>query len=739
MSPTHDSNDAAVSTDVTQRPRGENGPSSALPAATQHESRSSLSTLLASETAQPTPAENSAHAAEAGTRGSLQIGASELDALVDLVGELVLARNQLLQTALAARDNSASETTQRLDVVTSDLQEGLMRMRTQPIGAAWSSLVECARRCGARTHKRFALRTEGFELELDRSSLEGLRAPLGELIELVVERSLEATDARAGAGKSQDALLELAAGHDGGRVVLELRDDGAGLSEDDAQVREALERIRAQVGHWGASLTIGRVGALNLARVSIPLTLAITPALLVSAAGERFAIPQTSLVELVRITRGEGPQIENFGGGSLFRLREALLPVVELRRALALPSDAQGGDETVGLVVVQVGARRYGLVVDTIHDTEEIVVKPLAPGLAALGLYSGATILGDGSVALILDASGLARSAGLDVSEFAGASSAAAQREETAGERERWLVFELPGARRMAAPLSRVSRLEEFPVNALERSCDDRVVQYRGAILPLLETAQLLGANAAQASAPGATVSVVVLNVAGQPVGLVAERVLDILDCELQSRVERPRPGILCAAVLGGAVTDVLDVDWIASQSGMRGDPLAAQNAEAQTPQEQAAVRQLCTFRIGKLNLAADVDSVQEILRTPRLKRVPRAAAGADALINLRGQTVLTLDLAVRLSVGRDSGAEAAPGEHGAMTVVFRTRQGPLAARVDSVGDVLEIDPTQLAPVPTHGDSALLATVRELYRLPDSLLLVLDPERLLGEARPASH
>lgn len=738
MSPTHDSNDAAVSTDVTHRARGENGPPSALPAAAPRESSGPQTSVLASATPQLAPGENGAHAAEPGTRGSLQIGASELDALVDLVGELVLARNQLLQTALAARESSASATTQRLDVVTSDLQEGLMRMRTQPIGAAWSSLAESARRCGAQAHKRFALRTEGFELELDRSSLEGLRAPLGELIELVVEHSLEDANARAAAGKSPDAVLELAAGHDGGRVVVELRDDGAGLRDDDAQVHAALERIRAHVAQCGASLTTGRVGALNVARLSIPLTLAITPALLVSAAGERFAIPQTSLVELVRITRGEGAQLESFGGGSLFRLREALLPVVDLRRALALPCEPQDERETVGLVVLQVGARRYGLVVDTIHDTEEIVVKPLAPGLAALGLYSGATILGDGSVALILDASGLARSAGLDVSEFAGASASAVQREDAADERERWLVFELPGARRMAAPLSRVSRLEEFPADALERSCDARVVQYRGAILPLLETAQLLGSSASSSSAPGASVSVVVLNVAGQPLGLVAERVLDILDCELQARVDRPRPGILCAAVLGGAVADVLDVDWIATHSGVHPAPLASESAEAQVQHEQPALRQLCTFRIGKLSLAADVDSVQEILRTPRLKRVPRAAAGADALINLRGQTVLTLDLAVRLGVGRDGCGEAAQQERGGMTVVFRTRQGPLAARVDSVGDVLEIDPTQLAPVPSHGDSALHAALRGLFPLPDSLLLVLDAERLLGDARPSA-
>ncbi len=679
--------------------------------------------------------------ASIGAPATVRIAAEELDSLVNLVGELVLARNQLLQTHLTSRDTAANAITQRLDVVTSELQEGLMRMRTQPIGAAWSDLAECVQRCAASVGKRIALRTEGLELELDRTLLEGLHAPLCALTELVIERSVAGVGPRAEARAPQDALLEIAARSEGGRIVVELRDDGAGLDQHDAAGQAALARIRTQVAEFGASLEISRTDARSVSRLSIPLTLAITPALLVSAGGERFAIPQTSLVELVRITRGEGPQIEHFAGQSLFRLREALLPVVDLRSALELPREVGVERETSGLVVLQIGAQRYGLAVDAIHDTEEIVVKPLAPALVALGLYSGSTILGDGGVALILDVPGLARSAGIEVSELGGAASktSASQSDEPTGERERWLVFELRGGRRMAAPLSRVSRLEEFPLAALERSCDTPVVQYRGAILPLVEAAELLGSASATSTPTGDAASVVVLAAEEHRVGLVAECVVDILDEEPGSPIERPRPGVACSAVLGGAVTDVIDVDWFVASARLQGSAQSGDGAEASTG-EQSTVRQLCTFRVGELNLAADVDAVQEILRTPGLTRVPRAAAGADALINLRGQTVLTLDLALKLRGHQPTSSErASETERGGMTVVFSTRRGPLAARVDSVGDVIEIDPTQLAPAPRHGESAVLAAVRELYRLPDALLLVLDTERLLGDAPPPAR
>ncbi len=718
MSAPHDSNDFVSTAAPKSSASAEAAPAPALPKsdANSSEPRAALLGL------DPPPS---------GAPQTVRVAVAELDALVDLVGELVLARNQLLQTSLASRDNAATAITQRLDVVTSDLQEGLMRMRMQPVGAAWGAISELARECAAKAGKRVALRLEGFEIELDRTALEGLREPLGELVRLVVEHSIESANERERAGKPREALLELAASHEGGRVVLELTDDGAGLDQDSPAVRESLARVRSEFARLGANLATSRSGERNVSRLAIPLTLAITPALLVSAGAERFALPQTSLVELVRIARGDSAQVESFAGGSVFRLREELLPVVDLRGALGLSSEGLEERETSGLVVLQAGAQRYGLVVDKIHDTEEIVVKGLAPALAALGLYSGATVLGDGGVALILDVPGLARSAGLEVSELGLARSerGAPTLDANASERERWLVFELRGGRRMAAPLDKVSRLEEFPLESLERSCDARVVQYRGTILPLIETADLLGLPPAPTSAERDFASVVVLAIDGRLLGMVAERIVDILDCEPQARRDAPREGIASTVVLGSSVTDIIDVAWIAARAGLGGD---AQTIGADSEAEDSqTVRQLCTFHVGELALAADVESVQEILRTPPLTNVPRAAPGADALINLRGQTVLTLDLAQRLSAARE---EAQGAESGAMTVVFRTRQGPLAARVDSVGDVLEIDPELLAPAPRHGNRAVLTAVRELYTLPDSLVLVLDVERLLGDA-----
>ncbi len=665
---------------------------------------------------------------------SMRVGVRELDALVNLVGELVLTRNQLLQSLSAPHENGASAITQRLDLVTSELQEGLMRLRMQPIASAWSEVSAHARAFAAQLGKRTRAKLDGVEIELDRTVLEGLRPTLRALLELLIRRSLEETSERERRGKPADARIWMRAVQETGRVVVDISDDGRGLDESSEEVRAELRAAQAAVARVGAecSLRPSPTGGACV-RIAIPLTLAITPALLVSAGGERFAIGQASLVELVRVARGDARQIEALAGSSVYRLRESLLPVVDLRSVLDLPKSEDSAREATPLVVIQFGAERFGLVVDEIHDTEEIVVKALDPNLRKLGLFSGATVLGDGSVALILDVVGIGRAAGMSLAE---ADSVAPEEcgADAGIARDRWLIFELPGQRRMALPLAQVHRLEEFEAASIERSGDARVVQHGASILPLFETARELGLrDTGSELGDEALTSVIVIDIGERHVGLVAHRIVDIVEGPPSAERSRPREGVALAAVLGGAVTDVIDVAWIAKRSGVDLDAATSAAANSSAEEESAlATRQLCTFRVGSLRLAADVREVQEILRTPRMTRVPRAAGQGCGLINLRGQTVLTIDLAERF----EHGTEPADSS-GETTVVFNARDGVFAARVDSVGDVIEVDPALVESAPHHGRSDARSAVRELYKLPDALLLVLNVDRLLEELPPA--
>jgi two-component system chemotaxis sensor kinase CheA len=657
---------------------------------------------------------------------SMRVGVRELDALANLVGELVLTRNQLLQSLSAPGENASSAITQRLDLVTSELQEGLMRLRMQPIGSAWSELSAHSRAFAAQLGKRTRAKLDGVDIELDRTVLDGLRPPLRALLELLIRHSLEEARERERLGKPADARIWMRAVQENGRVVVDISDDGRGLDESSEEARAEFRAAQAAVARIGAECSLRPAPAGGACvRITIPLTLAITPALLVSAGGERFAIGQASLVELVRVSRSDARQIEELAGGSVYRLRESLLPVVDLRSVLDLSKSADSTREASPLVVIQFGAERFGLAVDEIHDTEEIVVKALDPSLQKLGLFSGATVLGDGNVSLILDVVGIGRAAGLTLAEADPEAPESCSEGDRASP-DRWLIFELPGQRRMALPLARVQRLEEFEAASIERSGDTRVVQYRDSILPLFETAHELGLRDAGAgSGDGGLTSVVVIDVGERHIGLVAQRIVDILEGAPTAERSRPREGVALSAVLGGAVTDVIDIAWIAERCG--GDRHAATTAASSASEETTlATRQLCTFRVGSLQLAADVGEVQEVLRTPRLTRVPRAARQGGGLINLRGQTVLTIDLVERF----EHGAERAESS-GEMVVVFNGRDGAFAARVDSVGDVIDVDPACLESAPRHGRSQARSAVRELYKLPDSLLLVLDVDRLL--------
>jgi two-component system chemotaxis sensor kinase CheA len=532
---------------------------------------------------------------------SIRVDVGVLDKLMNLVGELVLTRNQVLQFTGSQKDAAFLGSAQRLNHITTELQEGVMKTRMQPIGNVWGKFPRVVRDLAVQFGKQVRLEMEGAETELDKTIIEAIKDPLTHVIRNSVDHGIELPAVRNAQGKPQQGRISLRAFHEGGQVNIEISDDGGGIhldrlkkkaterglitAEQAARLsdREALNLIflpglstaekvtnvsgrgvgmdvvKTNVEKIGGTVDIYSIaGEGTTLKVKIPLTLAIIPALIATSCGQRFAIPQASLLELVRLEGEEAATgIEDIHGAPVYRLRGNLLPLVYLNRQFKLGADALARD-VVNIVVLQADDRHFGLVVDEINDTEEIVVKPLGKELKGIGCFAGATIMGDGQVALILDVLGIAQMANV-VGEVrdrnvleAGQWSA-----DKAVARDAWLVFTV-GGRRMAVPLGMVARLEEFSPAQVERSGDGMVVQYRGQIMRLVDIAQGLGLPADRSL--GYPLSVIVYSQAGESVGLVVEKIVDVVE----QNVEVPRDGVsgslLRSAVLQERVTDLLDV-----------------------------------------------------------------------------------------------------------------------------------------------------------------------------------
>ena len=534
-----------------------------------------------------------------------------LDKLMNLVGELVLARNQVLQYTSSAMDPSFLRTAQRLNLITSELQEGVMKTRMQPIGNLWNKFPRIVRDVANACNKKVRIEMEGRETELDKTILEAIKDPLTHVIRNSVDHGVESPEKRLSLSKPEEGRLFMRAFHEGGQVNIEISDDGKGI-DTEAVKRKAVERglitpehaarmgereatnlvflpgfstaekitnvsgrgvgmdvVKTNVEKIGGTVDIqSKVGDGTTLRIKIPLTLAIIPALIVTTGGERFAIPQVSLLELVRVddagTGGEGG-IEMIHGTPLYRLRGNLLPLIYLNKELKLPLAAGSDDlgRASNIVVLRGGDRQFGLVVDQINDTEEIVVRPLGKQLKGIGLLAGATIMGDGKVALILDVSGLAHRANVishagDAATRAGA----AQAKLGATDHQSLLLCVLPGGHRVAIPLSQVARLEEFPTGLLEDAGGMPVVQYRGQIMPLVDVAAALGCGGQPDEPEGdaTKIQVVVHTRGGNNVGLRVQRILDVVEERVVVRRTSVRHGVLGTAVIKEKVTELLDV-----------------------------------------------------------------------------------------------------------------------------------------------------------------------------------
>jgi two-component system chemotaxis sensor kinase CheA len=543
------------------------------------------------------------------TESNIRVDVRVLDHLMNLVGELVLARNQLVQYLAESGDGGVASSSQRLDSITSELQEAVMRTRMQPISSIWRKLPRFTRDLALSFGKEVEIEMEGEETDLDKSVIEAIKGSLLHLVRNSVDHGIEPPDVREARGKPRTGKLKLRAHHEGGSVIIEVRDDGGGLDQERiiGRALEAglitkeqglrlsrpeieslifqpgfstasevtnisgrgvgLDVVRANVESMGGSIELqSEFGRSTSFRVKIPLTLAIVSVLLVRADSHRIAIPQASVVELIRLEKiKEGSGIEDLGGVPVFRLRGKLLPLVFLDQELGLDPTNEV-PEGANIVVLQGDDRQFGLVVAGVEDSQEIVVKPLGAMLAGLP-FAGATILGDGQIALILDIFRLGLAAGVVSEKHAHTVAAQISRAvEKRKKGERLVYLHGEGDERLALDFDQVNRLEYFPRSSIERVGNQLLVQYGDEILQLVEIQQALPERRLETRNLSErlqvdTVPVVVCTVQGRRIGLIAHRIVDIVDEDLKARRLGSRDGVKNCAVIRDRVTEILDVE----------------------------------------------------------------------------------------------------------------------------------------------------------------------------------
>ena len=535
---------------------------------------------------------------------SIRVNVDILEGLMTMVSELVLTRNQLLQIMRGHEDSEFKVPLQRLSNITAELQDGVMKTRMQPIGNAWQKMPRLIRDISRDLGKKIDLQMVGEDTELDRQVLELIKDPLTHMVRNSCDHGLESPEVRRAAGKSETGRVTLRAYHEGGHIIIEVEDDGAGLNVDRIKAKALANNLATEselesmtegqiqkfIFHAGFSTAAqvtnvsGRGVGMDVVRtnieviggsidlrsaegtgstftIKIPLTLAIVSALIVEAGGFKFAIPQLNVVELVRTGAGSEIAIETVNETQVMRLRNRLLPLLRLSNLLGLnnlPSDQAETpevevqtSEAEFVVVAQVGAQRFGIVVDNVFDTEEIVVKPVASMMRSLSMYSGNTILGDGSVIMIIDPTGISAK----VDEDLGDKDAAEEQGKALAdgdERTSMLLFRTGSDEPKAVPLSLITRLEEIPVEDIETSNGQSVVQYRGALMPLIQTGGSLREDGRQ--------PVLVFTDDDRAMGLVVDEIVDIVNEVLKIEMKASSAGLLGTAVIKGKATEIVDV-----------------------------------------------------------------------------------------------------------------------------------------------------------------------------------
>jgi two-component system chemotaxis sensor kinase CheA len=498
---------------------------------------------------------------------TLRVDVSLLNRMMNLVGELVLTRNQVLQATSA--DPKMTLLSRRLDMVTADLRESVMKARMQPVSNVFSKMPRIVRDLAQSLHRRVRLQMEGQETELDKSLLEAIKDPLTHAVRNSLDHGIEPPDVREAAGKDPEGTLRLRAMQEGSHVIIEVSDDGAGIAVEKVRAK-AIERglisadraalqperellqliflpgfstaaavtnvsgrgvgmdvVKTNVEKIGGKVEIdSRVGKGTTLRLRIPLTLAIIPALIVRSVHQSFALPQGALSELVHVTPEQAATtIEWIEDAPLYRLRGKLLPLVFLDRLLTpAASSDKTRDRDSFIAILDADGRRFGLVVDGLADPEEIVVKPLSVALKGIGLYSGATVLGSGDLALILDPSAIAMKAGVTMTTEEEAARSSEAETADVENRAEFLLVEAAG-RKAAVPLGDVLRIEQMPMSRIEYVGVRPVINFDNQLLPVDDTGGVLAAFEGN---PDAQVVVVVCREGNRHVGIAVSHVLDV-------------------------------------------------------------------------------------------------------------------------------------------------------------------------------------------------------------------
>jgi two-component system chemotaxis sensor kinase CheA len=577
------------------------------------------------------PAAVEAHAPEASPKSApgapastvestIRLNVALLDSLMTLAGELVLSRNQLNDSVARQDERGIRSGAQRIHMVTSELQEAVTMTRMQPVGNVFAKFPRLVRDLARDLGKEVQLKIEGAEVELDKTIIEGLSDPLTHMVRNSVDHGIESPDTRAAAKKPRMGTVTLKAAHQAGQVVIEISDDGKGLDAEKVAAsalskglitRETLQGmaekekmalillpgvstaqkisdvsgrgvgmdvVKTNLDKLGGKIEIdSKSGRGTTLRIKLPLTLAIIPSLLISHRGERFAIPQVNVGELIRVRAGQvAERIRRVGDAEVLIQRDRLVPLVRLSTVMGLDPEESAG-AACNVVLVDTGAFEYGLVVDKLHDTVEIVVKPLGRHLKGLPDYAGATILGDGRVAVILDVAGLAARAGLSATVAQAVSRADTSDREIAADGETYalLLFENGPGEACAAPIYIVSRIERVRPAQIERLGGRRTMQYRGASLPVIALSDV--ATVGELTESQAWV-VIVFEHAGRPMGLLAAEPLDMIETRFTvDRVTLRQQGIAGSTILKGKTTLIVDIQELAGDT-------APQQAETALP-----------------------------------------------------------------------------------------------------------------------------------------------------------
>ena len=528
---------------------------------------------------------------------SIRVNVDTLEHLMTMVSELVLTRNQLLEISRRNEDSEFKVPLQRLSNVTAELQEGVMKTRMQPIGNAWQKLPRIVRDLSSELGKQIELEMHGADTELDRQVLDLIKDPLTHMVRNSADHGLEATADRVAAGKPEQGTIRVSAYHEGGHIIICIADNGRGLNTErikqkavqnglvteadvekmtEAQIHKfifapgfstaaavtsvsgrgvGMDVVRTNIDQIGGTIDVKSVpGEGSSFTIKIPLTLAIVSALIVEAAGDRFAIPQLSVVELVRARSNSDHRIERIKDTPVLRLRNKLLPLMHLKKLLKIDDGASIDPENGFIVVTQVGSQTFGIVVDGVFHTEEIVVKPMSTKLRHIGMFSGNTILGDGAVIMIIDPNGIAQSLGTAAaSQSEIGDDNAATRSSSDAQLTSLLVFRAGSSQPKAVPLALVTRLEEIAVEKIEMSNGRHMVQYREQLMPLVE---IEGVSIRDSGVQ----PILVFADDGRSMGLVVDEIIDIVEEQLSIEVASTREGVLGSAVVKGQATEVIDV-----------------------------------------------------------------------------------------------------------------------------------------------------------------------------------